>query len=192
MPVILASASPRRHELLKQIVGDFVIHPTNIDEDAMTTGDPIDTAQVLAFEKAKAVPPIYEHPVIIGCDTVVAMKEQGEWTQYSKPKDAEDAFRILCSLRGKTHQVITGVAVLTPFSSVIGHCITDVTFNNVSDEQIRTYVQTGEPLDKAGAYGAQGMGSFLVKALDGPFDNVVGLPIQLTRELLAKSGANLS
>lgn len=192
MPVILASASPRRHELLKQIVGDFVIHPTNIDEDAMTTGDPIDTAQVLAFEKAKAVPPIYEHPVIIGCDTVVAMKEQGEWTQYSKPKDAEDAFRILCSLRGKTHQVITGVAVSTPFSSVIGHCITDVTFNNVSDEQIRTYVQTGEPLDKAGAYGAQGMGSFLVKALDGPFDNVVGLPIQLTRELLAKSGANLS
>lgn len=191
MQVILASASPRRHELLKQIMDEFLIVPTNIDEDAMTTSDPFETAETLAFEKANAVPREYENPVILGCDTVVALEAPSGWVQYSKPKDPADAVRILKELRGKTHQVITGVAVLSALQSVVGHCVTNVTFNDVSDEEIEAYVQTGEPMDKAGAYGAQGMGSFLVKELDGPFDNVVGLPLQLTRELLSKSGLNL-
>lgn len=190
MPVILASASPRRHELLKQIVNEFLIVPTNIDEDALTLEDPFETAETLAFEKARAVPTGYENPVVIGCDTVVAMQIDETWRQFTKPTSKEDAIRILQALRGKTHLVITGVAVLTPMMSVVSHCVTDVTFNEVSDAQIEDYVNTGEPMDKAGAYGAQGMGSFLVKELNGPFDNVVGLPLALTRELLAKTGFN--
>jgi septum formation protein len=188
MQVVLASASPRRHELLKQIVPEFVIEATNIDEDEMTLQDPVQTAETLAFEKARAVEGIYENPAIIGCDTVVALKNDGVWTQFTKPVDHEDAIRILRALRGKTHQVITGVAVLSAFTSVVGHCVTHVTFNDVSDAEIEAYVQTGEPMDKAGAYGAQGMGSFLVKSLYGPFDNVVGLPLELTRELMLQIG----
>lgn len=158
--------------------------PTNIDEDAMTTGDPIETAEKLAFEKARAVPGGYQDPVIIGSDTVVALNG----TQFAKPTDREDAIRILQTLRGKTHQVITGVAVLTSTQSMVSHCITDVTFYDVSDQQIIDYVDTGEPMDKAGAYGAQGMGSFLVERLDGPIDNVIGLPLDLTHQLLMESG----
>ena len=185
MQVVLASASPRRHELLKQIVADFVIEATNIDEDALTLIDPVQTAETLAFEKAKAAKSHYKNPAIIGCDTVVAL----DGVQFTKPVDHEDAVRILRALRGKTHQVITGVAVLTAFSSVVGHCVTNVTFNDVSDDEIEAYVQTREPMDKAGAYGAQGMGAFLVEKLDGPFDNVVGLPLELTRQLLTQVGA---
>ena len=185
MQVVLASASPRRHELLRQIVSDFVIEATNIDEDALTLLDPVETAETLAFEKARAVKGEYENPVIIGCDTVVAL----EGVQFTKPTDHDDAVRILKSLRGKTHQVITGVAVLMATQSVVGHCVTDVTFNDVTDAEIEAYVQSGEPMDKAGAYGAQGMGAFLVHNFDGPFDNVVGLPLDLTRQLLTQVGA---
>ncbi len=186
MQVVLASASPRRHELLKQIVTDFVIEATNIDEDALTLTDPVQTAETLAFEKAKAVKGSYEDAVIIGCDTVVAL----DGVQFTKPVDAEDAVRILTALRGRTHQVITGVAVLSATKSAVGHCVTNVTFHNVSDQEIEEYVKTGEPMDKAGAYGAQGMGHFLVKMLDGPFDNVVGLPLDLTRMLFESVGVS--
>ena len=188
MQVVLASASPRRHELLKQIVPEFVIEATDIDEDSLTTKDPFETARRLAEEKAKAVVGTYVNPVIIGCDTVVALNQNGKWTQFTKPVDAPDAARILQALRGKTHQVITGVAVQSATSSVVGHCVTNVTFHDVSDAEIDAYVKTGEPMDKAGAYGAQGMGSFLVRELDGPFDNVVGLPLELTHQLLMQVG----
>ena len=97
MQVVLASASPRRHELLKQIVADFVIEATNIDEDALTLTDPLQTAETLAFEKAKAVKGSYEDPVIIGCDTVVAL----DGVQFTKPVDHKDAIRILTALRGR-------------------------------------------------------------------------------------------
>ena len=187
MQVVLASASPRRHELLRQIVPEFVIEATNIDEDALTLLDPIGTAELLSMEKAKAVRGVYQNPVIIGCDTVVAM----DGVQFTKPVDFEDAVRILTALRGRTHQVITGVAVLSDDSYAVGHCVTNVTFNDVSDAEIVEYVKTGEPMDKAGAYGAQGMGHFLVASLDGPFDNVVGLPLDLTRELLLSVGAKI-
>jgi septum formation protein len=184
MTVILASASPRRHELLKQIVPDFYVEATNIDEEKFTTDDPIETAETLAMEKGKAVKELYRNPVIIGCDTVVSM----EGTQFTKPTDAADAIRILKTLRGKTHQVITGVAVMTITKALVGHCVTNVTFNDATDQEIEDYVKTEEPMDKAGAYGAQGMGHFLVKELEGPFDNVVGLPLELTRKLLVDIG----
>ena len=186
MQVVLASASPRRPELLRQIVPEFVIEATNIDEDALTLSDPVQTAETLAFEKAKAVQGKYDDPVIIGCDTVVAM----DGLQFTKPVDADDAVRILTALRGRTHQGITGVAVRSATQSVVGHCVTNVTFHHVSDAEIDEYVKTGEPMDKAGAYGAQGMGSFLVKELEGPFDNVVGLPLDLTRALLESVGVS--
>jgi septum formation protein len=188
MQVVLASASPRRHELLKQLVQDFIIKPTDIDEDALTTIDPFQTAETLAFEKAKAAIDPANPQIIIGCDTVVALKQDDTWTQFTKPTDNVDAIRILKSLRNRTHQVITGVAILTPTQTEVSHCVTDVTFNDVTDQEIENYVLTGEPLDKAGAYGAQGMGHFLVKSLDGPFDNVVGLPLELTKILLTNVG----
>jgi septum formation protein len=182
MRVVLASASPRRHELLKQIIAEFTIEATNIDEDSLTTSDPIETAELLALAKARASKA--QNAFIIGCDTVVAM----EGAQFTKPVDAEDAVRILKALRGKTHQVITGVAVISKDQQAVGHCVTYVTFHGVTDQEIEDYVGTGEPMDKAGAYGAQGMGHFLVKELDGPFDNVVGLPVDLTRSLLEQFG----
>ena len=169
---------------MRQIVPEFVIEVTDIDEDALTLSDPIETAELLALEKAKAVKGVYDNPIIIGCDTVVAM----DGVQFTKPRDIEDAVRILRSLNGRTHQVITGVAVLSGTSCEVGHCITNVTFHNVTNEQIDEYVQTGEPMDKAGAYGAQGMGHFLVASLDGPFDNVVGLPLALTKKMLSNLG----
>ncbi|HLP00133.1 MAG TPA: Maf family protein [Fimbriimonas sp.] len=183
MRFVLASASPRRHELLKQVVPDFDIDPADIDEDAFTSADPVQTAETLALLKAKSV--LVRHPdaVVIGSDTVVALPDG---TQFTKPLDEQDAFEILSSLRGRSHWVITGVAVVSATNQLVGYDRTEVLFNPVSDQELRDYIATGEPMDKAGAYGAQGMGSFLVQELRGNFDTVVGLPIELTRRLVTE------
>jgi septum formation protein len=184
MRVILASASPRRHELLKQIVTDFEICPADLDEDALTLANPYETAVLLAQQKAASVFAKNPDALVIGSDTVVALQTPDGWMQLSKPTDPDDAFRILKTLSGRTHSVITGVAVVSATRSDSKFAESLVTFQNVTDPEIWEYIQTGEPMDKAGAYGAQGMGSFLVKHIEGGFDTVVGLPVELLREMM--------
>lgn len=179
MKTILASASPRRQELLKYAVKSFEIIPADIDETLPPDIPAESCAEYLAVQKAKAVSQEYPEAVVIGCDTVVIC----DGIIFGKPKDSDDARNMLRSLSGETHRVVTGVCLcrgqkLTSFSEV-----TEVEFYSLSDEEIDSYIQTGEPFDKAGAYGIQGFGSVLVKGIQGDFFNVVGLPVaRLARE----------
>ncbi|MEI7575583.1 MAG: Maf family protein [Armatimonadota bacterium] len=183
--IVLASASPRRHELLKKVVAEFVVDPADLDEDALTLDDPFQTAEKLALAKAECVAGRHPGDWMIGSDTVVALPlGDGIFRQFGKPKDSDEAFEFLNELCGKTHLVITGVAIVTPSKSVCAHAVAEVEFNVVSQAQLNDYVHTQEPMDKAGAYGAQGMGAFLVKELRGDFQTVVGLPTFLVRQML--------
>lgn len=186
--VVLASASPRRQELLRRIIPDFLVDPADLDEDALTLEDPFETAKSLALAKARHVAKRHPGALVIGSDTVVALSEgipsAKTFLQLAKPTDEADAFRILSLLRGKTHLVITGVAVVRDDHEQADTAQAEVEFHDVSDESLWDYIRTGEPMDKAGAYGAQGMGAFLVKELRGEFETVVGLPMQLMSKLL--------
>ncbi len=178
--IILASASPRRKELLKYITDDFEVIPAEVDEhvDLIIRQDKI--AETLAIRKAKA---IYESgALIIGCDTIVLCDSK----IFTKPKNRADAFNMIKSLSAKTHRVISGVCLKKDKKIKSFSVETQVTFYPISDEEATWYLSTGEPFDKAGAYGIQGYGSVLVKKIDGDFYNVVGLPVsRLKRELIA-------
>lgn len=185
--VVLASASPRRQELLRRIIPDFIVDPADLDEDALTLDDPFETAKFLALAKARHVAKRHPGALVIGSDTVVALPigvpPAKTFLQLAKPTDEADAFRILSLLRGKTHLVITGVAVVRDHQEQADTAQAEVEFHDVTDESLWDYIRTGEPMDKAGAYGAQGMGAFLVKELRGEFETVVGLPMELMSKL---------
>lgn len=178
--IILASGSPRRRELMAQEGLAFEVHPANAEEIIPAGLTPAETAQHLATIKAQAVvTELATDGVVIGADTIVVLGD----VIYGKPTDASDAHRILRELSGNTHQVMTGVCV---FVQGVPHAfveITDVTFHNLTDAEIDAYIATGEPMDKAGAYGIQGEGGALVAGTSGDYDNVVGLPV---RALVAK------
>jgi len=184
--LVLASASPRRQELLKKVVKDFIVDPADLDEDSLTLEDPFQTAESLALAKAESVAQKRQSgDWYLGSDTVVALPlAQGGYQQFSKPVDTADALSILTELSGKTHFVITGIAIVAPHSTMCTHAIAEVEFHSVTTDQITEYIQSGEPMDKAGAYGAQGMGAFLVKEIRGDFETVVGLPTDLVRTIL--------
>ncbi len=183
-PVVLASASPRRQELLRPIVGEFVVDPAHVDEDALTVADPWQTAQKLAREKAMVVFERHPDALVIAGDTVVALAGGEGYVQLSKPNGEEDAVRMLAQLSGKTHLVITGVALRWAGGLISFTDETRVTFKKLSPEAIRAYVATGESMDKAGAYGIQGMAKTLVERLEGSLNNVVGLPTEKLMEAL--------
>jgi septum formation protein len=184
MQFVLASASPRRRELLAELISTFEICPSNADENITAYVSPEDLVAQLAMLKAQEVVlrPEHEGKIVIGSDTVVAF--EGE--VLGKPKDEADAFRMLKMLSGKVHAVYTGVCFAyrkgeechfdTQFSK------TDVHFEDLSDAWIRGYIAGGSPMDKAGAYGIQDGG--LVEKIDGSFTNVVGLPVELCKEML--------
>jgi septum formation protein len=178
MQVVLASASPRRQELLKKLFSEFLVDPAHVDEDAMTLVDPFATAELLAQEKALAV--LRRHPgaLVIGGDTVVAYESAEGWQQLAKPQDPEDAIRMLSILQGRSHVVATGISLQSEGIDQTFHERTRVFFRPVGKEEIVAYVATGESMDKAGAYGAQGMASTFVEKLEGPISNVIGLPIE--------------
>lgn len=186
--VVLASASPRRQELLRRIIPDFLVDPADLDEDALTLDDPFETAKSLALAKARHVAKRHPGALVIGSDTVVALSigvpPAKTFLQLAKPTDEADAFRILSLLRGKTHLVITGVAVVREAQEQADTAQAEVEFHDATDDALWDYIRTGEPMDKAGAYGAQGMGAFLVKELRGEFEAVVGLPMELMSKLL--------
>lgn len=176
--IILASKSPRRKELLSLCGIEFSVMPTEADETLPENISPAEAVEHLS--RIKAEPLKNENGIIIGADTVVAIDD----IILGKPRDEKDAFDMLKALSGKTHFVYTGVTIIKGEKSVTFSEKTEVEFFPLSDEEIADYVKTGEPLDKAGAYGIQGKGALLVKKINGDYNNVVGLPVsRLSREL---------
>lgn len=171
--IILASGSPRRRELLKLTGLDFETVSVDADEYIEVGTHPDEAVQCLAMRKAEMG--LTDHPeaLIIGADTVVALDD----LILGKPADQDEAVHFLSMLSGKTHQVYTGVALVSDKIKETFVCCTDVRFFSLSDEEIAAYAASGEPLDKAGAYGIQGLGRFLVEEIRGNYDNVVGLPV---------------
>lgn len=185
MDYVLASASPRRRELLSQIVSRFEVIPATAEEKVNISLFPEQMACALAESKCDEVFSANPQKTVIGCDTVVVFGEQ----ILGKPKDRDDAFKTLKQLSGKTHFVITGVCVQNRFKKVTGFDKTEVKFNTLSDEFIRQYVDSGSPLDKAGSYGIQDGG--IVNEYFGSYTNVVGLPVTLVKKLLDEVTTNL-
>ncbi|RUM28593.1 MAG: septum formation protein Maf [Aquifex sp.] len=179
MKIILASSSPRRIEILSLLGLKFEIIPAKIREEKIE-GKPILTARKLAREKALSVWKQNRNSVVIGADTLVFLGKE----IIGKPGSEEEAFVILRKLSGRWHKVVTGVAILTPYRKVVLHDVAKVKFKNLSDEEIMNYIKTGEPMDKAGAYGVQGFGATIVEKIHGNFYTVMGLPIVKVYEIL--------
>jgi septum formation protein len=213
--LVLASASPRRRELLARAGFTFEVHPAHIPEDPYPNEDPIAYVVRLAREKAQAVyaqlssnaalndsqmlsapsfspsvrkgwettsldPQFAPLLVVLGADTTVTLDK----AILGKPEDAADAARMLRLLSGRTHRVITGVAVVTAARTEVAAEVTAVTFLTLSEEKIAAYIATGEPMDKAGAYAIQGRAARWIPRIEGDYFNVVGLPIALVSTLL--------
>ncbi|HAS06707.1 MULTISPECIES: Maf family protein [Clostridia] len=181
--LILASGSPRRRELMSQVGLDFTVVTSDADENIKEM-EPEDYVRELSSIKAQSVLEQYtdkeDAVIVIGADTIVYHK--GEI--LTKPKDEEDAFRILKSLEGEIHQVYTGVTICSAHKNVSFYEKTDVWVYDMTDEEIRDYINTGEPMDKAGAYGIQGKFAAYIKGIEGDYNNVVGLPVaRLVHEL---------
>jgi septum formation protein len=184
--LILASSSPRRQELLREIGIPFQVHAANINEDQMHGEAPIAYALRLAREKAQVVAAQYPQSYVLGADTIVVLN--GE--VLGKPKDHADAARMLRLLSGRGHDVTTAVSLVAPFTVAPGTlaetraCTTTVYFREIAEAEIQQYVAGGEPMDKAGAYAIQGGASRWTDRIEGEFSNVVGLPLSLVTEML--------
>lgn len=184
--LILASASPRRRELLTQAGFSFTVHPAHLAEDPLPAEDPIAYVTRLAREKAESVftqlssPKSAPPPIVLGADTTVTIDKQ----ILAKPTDPADARSMLRQLSGRTHHVITGVAVVTTGFTQVAAEVTAVRFLSLSDLEIESYIATGEPMDKAGAYAIQGRAARWIPRVEGCYFNVVGLPLALVTALL--------
>jgi len=189
--IILASASPRRAELLKKITSNFEIMISNFEEDdILFSGNCGDYVMTLARQKAMAICSNVKKPAtIIGCDTIVYFKG----IVLGKPKDSLEAFQMLSNLSGNTHEVYTGIAVINTKTQETNteYVCTEVKFSKLSTSEINNYIETGEPLDMAGAYGIQGGASLFVEELKGCYYSVVGLPVNKLYFMLREMGVNL-
>jgi len=185
--LILASKSPRRRYLLEKAGLQFTVIPSKVDETAAILSDPESYVKNLAEAKAGDIANRYPESWIIGADTVVFIDD----TILGKPATRDDAQAMLKRLSAKTHQVHTGYCICRKATChFISECVTtDVSFKNLSDREIDWYINSGEPFDKAGAYAIQGLGTFLVKRINGSYTNVVGLPVCEVLEYLIKEGA---
>ena len=178
--LILASASPRRAELLRNAGIPFTVVPAHVREEPLPNETPLDYVQRLAHDKASAIFASRPEDAVLGADTVVVVDEH----LLEKPIDADDAARMLRLLSGRTHQVITGVCVIAPGFARTEAEVTQVTFSQLSNDEIAAYVETGEPMDKAGAYAIQGIASRWAQRIEGCYFNVVGLPLPRVYRLL--------
>ncbi|HTA49882.1 MAG TPA: Maf family protein [Verrucomicrobiae bacterium] len=194
--IVLASASPRRQELLRHAGIAFTVQPADINETPLAGESPQDCAERLAREKALAVFQGREGDYVLGADTIVVV----DGAILGKPRDRDDAERMLRMLSGRKHAVITGVCVVNPVVGgqwsvarktdlITASETTLVTVCEVSDKEIRDYVATGEPMDKAGAYAIQGIASRWIPRIEGDYGNVVGLPVALVYRMLRTRGA---
>ena len=184
--LVLASASPRRKDLLAQLGLRFTVAAADIDETPMAGEIARNYVHRLAVEKARTVAALHPDAWVLAADTTVALGSE----LLGKPRDAQEARAMLGQLSGQTHEVFTGIAVAgrAQASQVVR---SQVTFRGLSREEIAWYADTGEPLDKAGAYAIQGKGGFLVASIEGSPTNVIGLPLGETLALLAQAGVPL-
>lgn len=180
MALILASGSPRRAEILTNAGYEFLIRPTDVDESLPAGIDPRAAAYELSLRKARAAAQLYPEDVVLASDTLVAPGG----LILGKPCDADDAARMLRLLSGRTHTVYTGVCVCGSGREVCGVVPTEVEFLPLTAEQINWYIATGEPMDKAGAYGIQGRGCRFIRRICGDYYAVMGLPISRTAQIL--------
>lgn len=181
--IILASKSPRRKELLSDIYPDFEIMTAEVDESLPVGIDLREGVRLLAERKGKPIAEIYDSALVISSDTLVAL----DGVALGKPKDESDAYRMLRALAGRWHSVHTGIAVNYRGALFSSSATTEVHFKELSDEEIYEYIATGEPMDKAGAYGIQGEAGKFVLEYTGDFDTVVGLSRKLTAALVAEA-----
>ena len=179
-PIVLASASPRRQELLKKAGIEFVVRPADIPEVPAPGEAPLAFGERMAREKARAVRESAPRQTILAADTVVAVDDQ----ILGKPENDEDAVRMLRLLSGRPHSVITSVCLSGENFEDVRSENTRVEFATMTEDEIREYVRTGEPMDKAGAYAIQGMASRWITKVDGDYYNVMGLPVDLVWRML--------
>ncbi len=181
---ICASASPRRREILSSCGYDFEVIPSDADESIEGSLTPAETVTELSKRKALSVSEKHPDAVVFGCDTIVVLGG----TILGKPRDEADAKNMLRLLSGKTHAVLTGVTITDGTKTVTFYENSEVTFYDLSDETIASYVASREPMDKAGSYGIQGLGCILVKGISGDYFSIVGLPIARTARVLREFG----
>jgi len=187
-PVItLASASPRRRELLDQIQVSYTVLPANIDETPIEGESALQFVKRLALEKARCV--YRQSPEIpaLGADTIVIINQQ----ILGKPENQDHAKRMLKMLSGHTHQVMTAVAIYNGETEHVVACTSEVEFAKLNDQQLEAYLLTGEPIDKAGAYAIQGVAAQFIKTIKGSYSSIMGLPLYETTELLKLLGIKL-
>lgn len=186
VPLILASSSPRRRELLQTLGLSFTVITSDVDE---TTAEHLSASEVveeLSLRKAKEVASRLTEGVVLGSDTVVVLDGQ----ILGKPVDEMDAFRMLSMLQGQEHTVYSGVALIDVETghAEVSHSLTHVRIRALTEQEIKSYIATGEPMDKAGSYAIQGIGATLVEGITGDYFTVVGLPLGLTSTLLTRFG----
>lgn len=228
VPIILASSSPRRKELLAGIGLQFTIDPSTIDESFEAGTAPEEVVEMLALKKAGSVAAKYDHGLVIGSDTIVVLDN----AILGKPIDNEDAYSMLMRLQGKVHTVYSGLAIVDASTNqsrvstsnisvkieqshnniiyfgdtgqyrivsdsrndspeiIVGHMFSKVTFRPMCEKEIWAYIQTGEPLDKAGSYGIQGIGAVFIEKIEGDFYNVMGIPLNLLYQFLNRFGVS--
>jgi septum formation protein len=184
LPVVLASASPRRHELLQLLIEDFKIDSCEVDESPFAGETPACLVLRLAEAKARAIQQKQLGFIVVGADTIVVC----DGRIMGKPGSKEEAREMLQQIRGKTHEVFTGLCVLSPTHCLKELARSEVTFNWMSESEINEYLESGEPFDKAGAYAIQGFASRYIQGIKGCYFNVVGLPIALLYNMLQRTG----
>jgi septum formation protein len=184
--LILASASPRRSEILASVGWAFTKHAADIDETEREGEDPGDYVERLALEKAAVVARLYPNDIVLGADTTVVIDRQ----IIGKPADLDEACRMLTMLAGKWHEVLTGVAVIRQGSRASGIQRTRVKFAPMSAAEINFLATRGDPLDKAGAYAVQAQAALFIEGIEGDYWNVVGLPVKLVYDLIIKQPGN--
>jgi septum formation protein len=188
--IILASASPRRKMLLDNIGLTFDIIPSNVDESGYYNLPPEESVKILSLKKAEDIAYNIDYPaIVIGSDTTVAIDN----LSLGKPESFEDAFRMLKLLSGRYHKVLSGIAIIdnTTRKTVIDCVCSEVLFKELTDDEIATYIKTGEPMDKAGSYAIQGIASLFIKGISGCYNNIVGLPVFRLTEILKDFGINI-
>ena len=181
--LVLASKSPRRRELLKEISNQIEVAPSSIKEVLDIGLRPAENARNIARAKAESIAPSFPNSWVIGADTLVTLDDE----IFGKPDDEKDAERILKRLSGREHIVVTGICVVGPQKSLDKCVVSKIKIKPLTIQEIKDYIATGEPMDKAGAYAIQGKGSFMVRSFSGSKTNIIGLPIDELKVLLKKT-----
>ncbi|MFZ5824263.1 MAG: Maf family protein [Bacillota bacterium] len=187
MQIILASASPRRQELLRQVGLSFLVDPSHVNEEVSEPMDPRHLVEHLALIKAREVASRHPGALVLGADTIVVVDGQ----VLGKPAGRAEAIAMLERLAAREHQVMTGVALIQGERQAVSHEETTVRFGPLTRAQIERYVDSGEPMDKAGGYGIQGRAAALIQSIAGDYFNVVGLPLYRTVQMLAQFGVTV-